>query len=58
MALSDYEALIPFDEVVMTMKEVGDAMTHELKCTGLGGLAATPTAKAIEKKLREKAKFC
>ena len=58
MALSDYEALIPFDEVVMTMKEVGDAMTHELKCTGLGGLAATPTAKAIEKKLREKANFC
>ena len=58
MALSDYEALIPFDEVVMTMKEVGDAMTHELKCTGLGGLAATPTAKAIEKKLREKTKFC
>jgi len=50
--------LIPFDEVVMTMKEVGDAMTHELKCTGLGGLAATPTAKAIEKKLREKANFC
>ena len=58
MALSDYEALIPFDEVVMTMKEVGDAMMHELKCTGLGGLAATPTAKAIEKKLREKAKYC
>ena len=58
MALSDYEALIPFDEVVMTMKEVGDAMTHELKCTGLGGLAATPAAKAIEKKLKEKAKFC
>ncbi len=58
MALSDYDALIPFDEVVMTMKEVGNAMTHELKCTGLGGLAATSTAKAIEKKLREKANFC
>jgi L-serine dehydratase len=58
MALSGYDGLIPFDEVVQSMKEVGDMMAHELTCTGLGGLAATPTAKAIEARLREKAKYC
>jgi L-serine dehydratase len=58
MALANYDHLIPFDEVVQSMVEVGDMMAHELTCTGLGGLAATPTGKAIEEKLREKAKFC
>ena len=58
MALANYEDLIPFDEVVQSMKEVGDMLAHELTCTGLGGLAATPTGKAIEAKLKEKAKYC
>lgn len=58
MALANYEHLIPYDEVIQSMKEVGDMMAHELTCTGLGGLAATPTGKAIEAKLREKAKYC
>lgn len=51
MALSDYDHLIPLDEVVETMKRVGDAMPHTLCCTGLGGLAITKTAKEIERKL-------
>lgn len=58
MALANYEHLIPFDEVVQSMNEVGDMMAHELTCTGLGGLAATPTGKAIEARLKEKAKYC
>jgi L-serine dehydratase len=58
MALAHYDHLIPFDEVVQSMKEVGDMMAHELTCTGLGGLAATPTGRAIEARLKEKAKFC
>ncbi len=58
MALANYDHLIPFDEVVQAMKEVGDMMAHELTCTGLGGLAATPTGKAIEARLKEKAKYC
>ena len=58
MALANYNHLIPFDEVVQAMNEVGEMMAHELTCTGLGGLAATPTAKAIEAKLKEKAKYC
>jgi len=58
MALANFDQLIPFDEVVQTMNEVGEMMAHELTCTGLGGLAATPTAKALEAKLKEKAKYC
>lgn len=48
MALSDYDHVIPLDEVVETMKKVGDAIPNTLRCTGLGGLAITKTAKRIE----------
>ena len=58
MALANYDALIPYDEVIKSMVEVGDMMAHELTCTGLGGLAATPTGKAIEARMKEKAKHC
>jgi len=51
MALSDYDHLIPLDEVVETMKRVGDALPNTHRCTGLGGLAITKTAMAIEAKL-------
>lgn len=51
MALSDYDHLIPLDEVIETMKRVGDALPNTLRCTGLGGLAITKTAKEIEAKL-------
>ncbi len=51
MALSDYNHLIPLDEVVETMKRVGDALPNTHRCTGLGGLAITKTAKEIEAKL-------
>ena len=51
MALSNYDHLIPLDEVVETMKRVGDALPNTHRCTGLGGLAITKTAKEIEAKL-------
>jgi L-serine dehydratase len=53
MALSNYEHLIPLDEVIETMKEVGDQIHHTLRCTNLGGLSITSTAKKIEKLLEE-----
>ena len=53
MALSDYNHLIPLDEVVETMKKVGDAIPNTLRCTGLGGLAITKTAKRIEAMLNQ-----
>lgn len=51
MALSDYNHLIPLDEVVETMKKIGDVMPNTLRCTGLGGLAITKAAKKIEEML-------
>lgn len=51
MALSEYDHLIPLDEVIETMKRVGDALPNTHRCTGLGGLAITKTAKEIEARL-------
>jgi len=48
MALADYKHLIPLDEVIHAMNEVGKAIPHELCCTAKGGLSVTPTSKAIE----------
>lgn len=56
MALSDYNHLIPLDEVIETMKKVGDAIPNTLRCTGLGGLAITKTAKKIEAMLGQNEK--
>ncbi len=53
MALANYEHLIPLDQVIDTMKAVGDQIHHTLRCTNLGGLCVTPAAKAIEAKLAE-----
>lgn len=51
MALAGYDPLIPFDEVIETAKQVALQMPRELRCTALGGLSITPTAKAIEQRL-------
>lgn len=53
MALSNYEHLIPLDEVIETMKAVGDQIHHTLRCTNLGGLSITKAAKKIEAILEE-----
>jgi L-serine dehydratase len=51
MALADYDHLIPMDEVIETMYEVGKSIPNTLRCTNLGGLSITKTAKEIERKL-------
>jgi L-serine dehydratase len=51
MALAGYDAVIPLDEVIETMGRVGRSLPMELRCTALGGLATTPTAKALQKRL-------
>lgn len=53
MALSNYLQLIPLDEVIETMKAVGDQIHHTLRCTNLGGLSVTKSAKRIEAMLEE-----
>ena len=54
MALADFDAVIPLDEVIDAMDKVGRSIPHELRCTALGGLSITKTSKEIEKKLRAK----
>jgi L-serine dehydratase len=51
MALADYDHLIPLDEVIETMYVVGKSIPNTLRCTNLGGLSITKTAKEIERKL-------
>ena len=54
MALSNYAHLIPLDEVIDTMKEVGDRIHNTLRCTNLGGLSITNTAKKIGESLNDR----
>lgn len=51
MSLAGIKSVIPVDEVITAMKEVGQALPKSLKETSEGGLAVTTTAKAIEQKL-------
>ena len=43
MALAGLTNKIPADEVISAMKRIGEKMPVQLRETGLGGLAATPT---------------
>ncbi len=47
MALAGIESIIPLDEVILAMKDVGDRMDPDLRETGKGGVAATPTGQRI-----------
>lgn len=51
MALAGIESKIPADEVVEAMYKVGLTMPEELRETGRGGLAATPTGERIKQEL-------
>ncbi len=51
LALSGVKSLIPFDETVSAMRSVGRLMSPDLRETARGGVAATPTARAIRKGL-------
>jgi L-serine dehydratase len=51
MALAGIESVIPVDEVISAMREVGDSLPASLKETALGGLAATPTGIALKQKV-------
>ena len=53
MALAGIESRIPVDEVIDCMGEVGTRMPMELRETALGGLAATPTGKAIKERMEQ-----
>ena len=48
MALSGVTSLIPADEVIEAMRKVGAQLPNNLKETGTGGLADTPTGRRIK----------
>jgi len=54
MAISNFDAVIPLDEVIETMDRVGKRIPAELRCTALGGLSITPASNLMEEKLRLK----
>jgi L-serine dehydratase len=58
MALAGYDPIIPLDEVIETAKQVAKQMPREVRCTNLGGLSITPTAKALEAKLAARRASC
>lgn len=51
LALAGVKSIIPFDEVVEAMYNVGRSLPVELRETALGGLAATPTGKKLMKEV-------
>ncbi|MCL2548428.1 MAG: L-serine ammonia-lyase, iron-sulfur-dependent, subunit alpha [Symbiobacteriaceae bacterium] len=51
LALSGMVSIIPADEVIDAMFRVGRMLPPELRETALGGIAATPTAKRLQKEI-------
>lgn len=51
MALAGIKSVIPIDDTISAMREVGLSMPVSLKETAGGGLANTPCARALEEKL-------
>ena len=51
MALAGIKSVIPADEVILAMKEIGDSLSPALRETAQGGLAVTPTGLALKQKI-------
>ena len=51
MTMAGIRSFIPVDEVIAAMNEVGHLLPKSLRETSEAGLAVTPTAKAIEKRV-------
>ena len=56
MALAGIESAIPADEVIDSMRRIGRQMSACLKETSEGGLAVTPTAQQIAKRMADMAR--
>ena len=57
MALAGIESAIPLDEVIDSMGQIGRMMAPALRETSQGGLAVTPTAAEIVKRIGETGKL-
>ncbi|MFZ5946066.1 MAG: L-serine ammonia-lyase, iron-sulfur-dependent, subunit alpha [Bacillota bacterium] len=56
MALAGIDSVIPVDEVIVAMGEVGRALPESLRETSRGGLAATPTGIKLKQEFIQKCK--
>lgn len=54
LAMSGLPCLIPLDETIDSMRQVGNSLPEALRETALGGLAATPTAEKLGEEIEEK----
>ena len=52
MICSGFKAVIPLDEVILTISQVSEQMPSCVKCTGKGGLSITKTAMNLKEKLK------
>jgi L-serine dehydratase len=53
LRLAGIKSVIPFDEVVLAMKQIGDTMPANIKENAAGGLALTPTGLSIRERLNK-----
>jgi len=53
MAMAGIRSRVPVDEVIEAMGQVGRRMPVEFRETALGGLAATPTGRAVKERMQE-----
>ena len=51
MAIAGVKSFVPFDEVVLAMRNIAKIMSPKLRETALGGLAVTKTGNLIKQKL-------
>jgi L-serine dehydratase len=54
MALAGYDKVIPFDETLVALEQVGAILPQELRCTCRGGLSLTETSIDIERRLGDR----
>lgn len=54
MVIANVDAMIPLDETIKAMYDVGIQLPSSLRCTARGGLSITKTAKMIDKKINAK----
>lgn len=54
MVMLGFDPVIPLDETILSMYEVGQMLPSELRCTCKGGLCNTSTAKCIAEKLKKR----
>jgi L-serine dehydratase len=53
LTLAGIRSAIPFDDVVLAMKQIGDAMPASIKENSTGGLAITPSGLAMKEKMEK-----